>query len=129
MREKNSTAEEQGRALQYLKTHSVWSGIAPQALEEAVARHGTVECYEKGERIWGGEIGYRQALMLVLEGSAQVKKEQLLLSVHRQGDYFGLATLYSSAGFYAAEIEALGRCRVLSIPKEAIDALLDAHPQ
>ena len=115
------------RAVGYLSAHAIWSCLPPERLED-LAAGGGICLYEKGERIWGGEAGWRRALGLVLAGAAQVRKDRLLLSVHREGDYFGLVTLFYDAGCYAAEIEALRECRVLFIGKLAVDRLLDDCP-
>jgi len=121
------TNEDIERAVGYLSAHAIWSGLPPERLEDLAAA-GEICLYEKGERIWGGEAGYRQALGLVLGGAAQVRKERMLLSVHREGDYFGLVTLFYDTGYYAAEIEALRECRVLFIGRLAVERLLDACP-
>jgi len=127
MRTAALTNEDIRQATGYLSAHAIWRDLPAEQLED-LAAGGEICLYEKGEHIWGGEAGYRQALGLMLGGMAQVRKERMLLSVHREGDYFGLVTLYYESGYYAAEIEALRECRVLFICKQAVDRLLDACP-
>ncbi|MCL2107071.1 MAG: Crp/Fnr family transcriptional regulator [Oscillospiraceae bacterium] len=115
-------------AMKFMREHMIWSCAAPALLEETLRRESFVESYDKGEEIWNEEK-YRQAFGLVLEGAARVRKDRLPLSVHRAGDYFGLVTLYYPSGYYAAEIEAVMPSRILFLPREAIDRLLDACPE
>ncbi|MDR2752843.1 MAG: Crp/Fnr family transcriptional regulator [Oscillospiraceae bacterium] len=112
----------------YLRTHKIWRQMPTSALEKLLAARAAVCVFAKGAPIWGGDVPFVQAMGLVLAGFAQVRKEHLLLSVHRPGDYFGLATLYNSEGHYPTEIVAAQPCRVLFLPKEAIDDLLKAYP-
>ncbi|MDR0531348.1 MAG: Crp/Fnr family transcriptional regulator [Oscillospiraceae bacterium] len=122
------TSNDIAAALGYLAAHNIWRGVPRGALEENLRGHAWVCLYDKGEDVWGGAAEYRRALGLVLEGEAQVRKERLLLSIHRRGDFFGLATLFNQYGFYAADIQATNACRVLFLAQEAVEALLDAHP-
>ena len=121
------TTEDVAHAAGFLYAHSIWKAIPAEELEHML-RRAQVSLYEKGELIWGGGAEYRRAIGLVLEGEAQVKKEHLLLSVHRQGDYFGLVTLFNPCEYYTADIAALQPCRIVFIEKSAVEALLDAHP-
>ena len=121
------TTEDIAQAAEYLRAHSIWKAI-PETELERLLRQAQVSLYEKGELIWGGGAEYRRAIGLVLEGEAQVKKEHLLLSVHRRGDFFGLVTLFNPCEYYTADIAALQPCRIVFIEKSAIEALLDAHP-
>jgi len=121
------TNEDIAQAAGYLHAHSIWKAIPADELEQLL-RQARVSLYEKGELIWGGGAEYRRAIGLVLAGEAQVKKEHLLLSVHRRGDYFGLVTLFNPCEYYTADIAALQPCRIVFIEKSAIEGLLDAHP-
>jgi CRP-like cAMP-binding protein len=113
----------------YLTAHRIWEAVPPALLEQLLREKSALCRYDKNESIWSDEENYRQALGLVLEGTAQVKKERLLLSAHHPGDYFGLATLYAPVNFYATEIMALTPCRVLFWDKSAIDSVLHVYPQ
>ena len=113
----------------YLLAQRIWESVPGHLLGQLMEQKGEVCLYAKGERIWSDAADYRRALGLVLDGTAQVMKERMLLSVHRQGDYFGLVTLYAPVGYYATEIAALTPCRVLFLGRDAVDGILRAYPQ
>ena len=123
------TEEDLAQALGFLSVHRIWEAVPPKLLEQLLREHSTLRLYGKHEQIWSDEANYQRALGLVLSGTAQVKKERMLLSAHHKGDYFGLATLYAPVNFYATEIVALTPCRVLFWSKEAIDSILQAYPE
>ncbi|MDR2648063.1 MAG: Crp/Fnr family transcriptional regulator [Oscillospiraceae bacterium] len=115
-------------AAEIMAQHAIWAAISKRELYALLEEHAAIARYEKGACIWGQGAPFAQNFALVLEGAAQVKKDHVLLSVHREGDYFGLATLYHPSGYYAADIVALNACKLLLLPRDAIDPLLDAHP-
>lgn len=123
------SAEEIAQGTAVLRRHRIFAPVPETLLQQLIAGQGELCCYAKGQQIWCDGADYRRALGLVLEGSAQVKKERMLLSVHRKGDYFGLVTLYAPADYYASEIEALTPCRVLFLPKLAVDRMLRDYPK
>ena len=121
--------EDIAQAFSLLKTHRIWEAVPPALLEQLLREHGSLRVYDKLEPIWSDNANYQQALGLVLSGTAQVKKERMLLSAHHKGDYFGLATLYAPVDFYATEIVALTPCRIFFWDKAAIDRILHDYPQ
>ena len=129
MQANHPTQEDIRQALGYLSAHRIWEAVPRGLLEQLLREQSTLRLYEKHEQIWSDEANYQRALGLVLSGTAQVKKERMLLSAHHKGDYFGLATLYAPVDFYATEIVALTPCRVLFWSKSAIDSILQSYPQ
>jgi len=129
MHTKTPTPQDIAQAMEFLSSHQIWQAVPPALLQQLLAEQASLVCYDKSEQIWSDETNYQRALGLVLDGTAQVKKERLLLSAHHKGDYFGLATLYAPVDFYATEIVALTPCRILFLNKHAIDGVLNAHPE
>lgn len=117
------------QAMGFLSSHRIWEAVPRELLEQLLREQSTLRLYDKHEQIWSDEANYQRALGLMLSGTAQVKKERMLLSAHHPGDYFGLATLYAPVDFYATEIVALTPCRVLFWDKAAIDSILRSYPE
>lgn len=123
------TTQDLDAAVEFISSHRIWEAVPAALLKQLLLEQATLCHYNKTEPIWSDETNYQRALGLVLEGTAQVKKERLLLSAHHKGDYFGLATLYAPVDFYATEIVALTPCRIVFWNKSAIDGILHAYPQ
>jgi len=128
MQIKHPSEAELSQALAYLTTHRIWQVVPQDLLAQLLRDNTTLHCYETHEPIWSDERNYQRAMGLVLSGTAQVKKEHLLLSTHHKGDYFGLSTLYTPADFYAAEIVAETPCCILFWDKSAIDTIVCSYP-
>lgn len=83
---------------------------------------------EKGEVIYDPSH-FRRCLGVVLEGTVQVNKGTLIMSVLRQGDLFGAAALFHQRPDYATTLTARSRCSLLLLPQELIEEWMERWPQ
>lgn len=85
-------------------------------------------CIPKGETVYDRHR-FQRCLGLVAEGTIQVKRDHLLMSVLQSGDIFGAAALFSSRSDYPTTLVALSDCRILLIAEEQLRMLMGECPQ
>jgi CRP-like cAMP-binding protein len=116
-----------GALVERLVRHTELPAEAVAALREAAHMQRTVEA---------GQIHSRQGerpreCHLVAEGFAMRHKiasggRRQILSIDMAGDFVGLDQMFVSEADY--NVQALSRCTVLALEREALRGLLDAHP-
>lgn len=101
-------------------------GLEAGPLDKALAASAQVQC-ARGEVIYSPH-DFQRCLGLILSGSVQVTKDNLIVSTLRQGGVFGAAALFSDCEEYATTLTALTDCVVLFLPQAAVEALLRDSP-
>ena len=91
----------------------------PRALRRAAA---------KGEVIYDPRH-FQRCLGVVLEGSVQVSKGALIMSVLKRGDLFGAAALFYQRPDYATTLTARSPCRLLLFPQALVEEWMSAGPR
>ncbi|WP_297209398.1 Crp/Fnr family transcriptional regulator [uncultured Flavonifractor sp.] len=117
-------------ALQKLLSRTfLFQGVPETALEEMLADRRTLrQQAEKGEVIYDPRH-FQRCLGVVLEGTVQVNKGNLIMSVLRQGDLFGAAALFDQHSGYATTLTARTRCRLLLLPQALMEEWMERWPQ
>lgn len=101
----------------------------PEAAEAVLSDSRAIrQQAEKGEVIYDPSH-FRRCLGVVLEGTVQVNKGTLIMSVLRQGDLFGAAALFHQRPDYATTLTARSRCSLLLLPQELIEEWMERWPQ
>ena len=100
---------------------------------ESLLRHVLALPDISREEFLPGEIVYqphqfRRCLGFLLSGQVQVTNEALSVSVLQAGELFGAAALYNSTPDYATTLTARTPCRILFLPQEDVDGLLEQEP-
>lgn len=108
--------------MEHLDTHPLFAGVEPGVLQEVVEQADRLDI-AKGETIYQPKR-FRRCLGVLLQGQVQVRREQLLVSVLKQGDVFGAAALFQMAQHYPTTLKALTPCTVLLIPQEQVRKLI-----
>ena len=102
----------------------------PEETVERVLNDPRALCREaaKGEVIYDPRH-FQRCLGIVLEGSIQVNKGALIMSLLRPGDLFGAAALFNQQQDYATTLTARSRCRLLLLPQTMVEELMAQYPQ
>lgn len=120
---------EDGGALRGLLTQTFLFRDAPEAAEAALSDPRTIRRQaEKGEVIYDPRH-FQRCLGVVLEGTVQVNKGTLIMSVLGQGDLFGAAALFHQRPDYATTLTARSRCALLFFPQELVEEWMERWPQ
>lgn len=85
----------------------------------------TCECFERGQTIYTPG-GFRRSLGVLLSGSVQVSKGDLIVSVLQQGDAFGAAALFNGCADYVTTLTARSPCRAVFFPQELVQRLIQS---
>lgn len=98
--------------------------VVRQAAEDPAC---TREEFAKGEDIYSPKR-FRRSLGVVLKGTAQVRKGELLVSTLGRGDLFGAAALFHSRAEFETTITAKEPCRAAFFPQEQVARLMSGSP-
>lgn len=117
--------------LESLKNCPLFDGISLRELDEMTASYGKEEVIEKNEVIVS-ENNYTRGLFIIIKGSASVTKHngnsQILMSILKKGDIFGMATLFYEAESYLTEITALEKVTMIFFSKENVKKIFSLYP-
>lgn len=108
-----------------------FSGLPPEDLRK-IREVGIFRKYQKGETIfYEGENG--EGFYVVQQGSLKVYKsspegKEVILHLCGPGDHLGHAGVFEE-GSFPASAQALGECKVLFFPRQAMVNLLAREPQ
>lgn len=102
---------------------------APEAAQAALTDPRVLRrTAAKGEVIYDPRR-FQRCLGVVLEGSVQVSKGALIMSVLKRGDLFGAAALFYQRPDYATTLTARTPCRVLLLPQALVEELMGRFPE
>ncbi len=85
----------------------------------------TCERFERGETIYTPG-GFRRSLGVLLSGSVQVSKGELIVSVLQRGDAFGAAALFNDCADYVTTLTARAPCRAVFFPQDLVQRLIQS---
>lgn len=107
----------------------LFQGCPEETVDEVLGDPRTL-CREaaKGEVIYDPRH-FQRCLGIVLEGTIQVNKGALIMSLLRAGDLFGAAALFNQEEDYATTLTARSRCRLLLLPQVMVEELMVRYPQ
>lgn len=114
------------KAVLLLQNNQIFSRVGEQTVRKAV-ESGKTEIFQKGELVFSRRSG-EKLLGMIIEGSASVLKDRLVISTLSPGDVFGAVTLFSSEEGFLNDIEADGRCAVLFINGQAVRQIISEEP-
>lgn len=83
----------------------------------------TCESVERGQVIYTPS-DFRRSLGILLSGSVQVTKGDLIVNVLRAGEVFGAAALFNRCEGYVTTLTARSACRVVFFPQELVQRLI-----
>ncbi len=114
------------KAISQLKNHKIFRRAAAETVHKAVENSRTV-LFNKGETIFsrGSE---EKLLGLIIEGSASVLKDRLVVSRLSAGEVFGTVTLFGDDEGFVNDIEADGKCTVLFIGSDIVRRMIADEP-
>ena len=89
--------------------------------------------FKKGESLLTKK-SFRRCLFLIVKGSATVSKicfdgHRTLINSFKEGDVFGMATLFYEENEYPSEITAESAMRIAVIPKEVVESAFEKYPE
>jgi flavin reductase (DIM6/NTAB) family NADH-FMN oxidoreductase RutF len=115
-----------GRYERLLRESPVFSALPAELLAQ-ILEAGGERSYADGEAIVrAGESG--SELYVVVEGSVRVERAGRVMRTLREGDLFGeIAVL--DGGTRTANVFAIGPARCLAVPREVIQAAVEAEPR
>ncbi len=96
--------------------------VEPQLLAQLLAA-AEVTAVQDGDTVYERRR-FSRCLGVLLEGELRVSKETLLISILREGDIFGAAALFNGEEDYPTTLTAVGFCRLLLIPQQAVRELV-----
>ena len=82
----------------------------------------------KGEVIYSPH-DFQRSLGIILSGSAQVTRNELIVSVLEEGDLFGAAALFHQARDYVTTLTARTDCAMLLLPQSLVSASMAQNPR
>ena len=117
-----------GALLELLEGTFLFQG-APEAAQAPSPTPGrSAGAAAKGEVIYDPRH-FQRCLGVVLEGSVQVSKGALIMSVLKRGDLFGAAALFYQRPDYATTLTARSPCRLLLFPQALVEEWMSAGPR
>lgn len=120
------------KALKLIKKNALLSKIDLQHLKELITNGQIViKTYRRGEEILTPQE-FERSLILILSGRVNVLKSGLnqketFINCLKENDLFGMASLFYETSEYPSKIIARKRCRLLIIPKEIVEQLLESE--
>ncbi len=102
----------------------LFQGAPADLLQQALADPScTVEDFEKGQVIYAPR-DFRRSLGVLLCGSVQVTKGEMVVSILCQGEMFGAAALFNRYADYVTTLTARSACRVVFFPQGLVRRLI-----
>lgn len=115
-----------------LSTSPLFKGLGTEELIKLTNEYMSVRICEKNEIIIS-ETNYTRALGIIIKGSASVIKHsgqsEILMSILKKGDIFGMATLFHEEENYLTEIRAKEKVTMAVFSKEDVRKMLSFYPQ
>lgn len=110
----------------------IFTGLTENELLSLIGRYGLgAVSYKKHDFIFTPE-NYRNALAVILKGSAEVykttEKGQMFLSLLSAGAVFGMAALFYEENGFINTVCARDNCRILFIEKEKLCGIFAEYP-
>lgn len=114
--------------IEILKSTFLFSSIKDEDLLKIVTDFTNEKSYKKNSIIFS-KNSEEKCIAIIVKGTAQVKKEHIVLNTLKQGDMFGAITLYNNSKYFVNDIVAISDCRVIFINKDGIDFLISKSPR
>lgn len=115
-----------------LSTSPLFKGLGTEELIKLTNEYMSVRICEKNEIIIS-ETNYTRALGIIIKGSASVIKHsgqsEILMSILKKGDIFGMATLFYEEENYLTEIRAKEKVTMAVFLKEDVRKMLSFYPR
>lgn len=115
-----------------LSSSPLFKGLGSQELIKLTNEYMSVRVCEKNEIIIS-ETNYTRALGIIISGSATVTKHsgdnQILMSILKKGDIFGMATLFFEEEHYLTEIKAKEKVTMAVFSKDDVRKMLSLYPK
>lgn len=110
----------------------LFRGIDASELQLLAEKYMTINVCEKYQTIIS-ENDYTRSLGIIIKGSATVTKHsgetEILMSILKKGDIFGMATLFYEKDNYLTEIKACEKVTMAVFSKDNVRAMLSLYPQ
>lgn len=113
------------RIISMILTNALFKGTNQLTLQGVLAERLRIVSYEKGDLICG-EPNYVKGLGIIIDGKATVTKkstEDVVLRILKEGDIFGVATIFSNQVTYVSKISAMEDCNIAFLSEELIEEL------
>ena len=118
---------EQERAV--LEGTFLFDGLSKEELDSVLAHQECTRAQAaKGAVIYAPHM-FQRSLGVILSGSAQVNRNELIVSVLGVGDLFGAAALFNQAQEYVTTLTARTDCTMLLLPQSLVSDLLAQSPR
>ena len=109
----------------------IFNGISDEDLKYIAENFATYSSCNKNDVIFS-EQNYTRSLVIITKGSASVtknsKNSQILISILKQGDIFGMATLFYEEDEYLTRITALEKVSMVIFSKENVQKIFAVYP-
>ena len=110
----------------------LFKGLTDKELKSISEEFISTTITEKNEIIFS-EDKYQRALVIILKGSVTVTKHsgdtEILMSILKKGDIFGMATLFYEEDNYLTQIKASEKVTMAVISKENVIKILSLYPE
>lgn len=114
------------KAVSLLQNNPIFSSARGHTVRKAI-ESGNIKSFQKGELVFSRQSG-EKLLGMIVEGSASVLKDRLVISTLLPGDVFGAVTLFSSEEGFLNDVEAAGRCSVLFMGGQTVRRIISEEP-
>ena len=109
----------------------VFNGISDDDLKNIAENYATYSTCNKNDVIFS-EQSYTRSLVVITKGSVSVTKNsensQILMSILKKGDIFGMATLFYEEMEYLTRITALEKVSMVVFSKENVLKIFSMYP-
>ncbi len=109
----------------------LFKDVCADDLKKLTNEYMTLKVCEKNDIIIS-ESNYTRALGIIIKGSATVIKHsgdtEILMSILKKGDIFGMATLFYEEDSFLTEIRANEKVTMAVLSKENVRKMLSAYP-
>lgn len=117
--------------IESLSSCPLFKGLSNTELLTLTSEYMTMSACEKNEIIIS-ENNYTRSLGIIIKGSATVIKHsgdtEILMSILKKGDIFGMATLFYEEDSFLTEIRANEKVTMAVLSKENVRKMLSAYP-
>ncbi len=117
--------------IESLSACPLFRGLAIDDLKTLASEFITISVCEKNEVIIS-ENNYTRSLGIIIKGSATVIKHsgdtEILMSILKKGDIFGMATLFYEEDSFLTEIRANEKVTMAVLSKDNVRKMLSAYP-
>ena len=111
-----------------IKQNFLFDGLRETEKENIIKDIPAPEKFKKGEQIYTA-TQYRQALGIIICGSAAAYSGKVIKRTFTAGDTFGAAAVFGSGDGYISDISATGDTQIVFITQRTLEGLFNSYPQ